>query len=219
MRKFLIVVTALALFALWPHTVLAEKKNWYFNFSGGINLLQNADNEGSGFSVESSFNNGATVLGSFGKKHRQWRLEGELSYRYNTLNTVDSISVAGTGAATGLGLNADGDVHKLGLMVNAIFDFDLNSRWSPFLLAGFGTSYISANDIQIAGTQVADDSDFVFAYQAGAGLNYNSSEKWSAGIQYRLFGTSDPEFDAVDGTSFSSETFSHEFLFNIMYKF
>ncbi|MGA0395095.1 MAG: outer membrane protein, partial [Rhodospirillales bacterium] len=188
----------LALSALGPFKANAAEKNWYFNFSGGTNILQDADNDGNNFSVESSFNRGATVLGAIGKKHRQWRLEGELSYRYNTLDTIDSVSVGGTGAATGLGLDADGDIHKFGLMVNAIFDFDLNSKWSPFILAGFGTSYINASDISIAGTRVADDSDFVFAYQGGVGLNYNSSESWSAGLQYRLFGTSDPKFDAVD---------------------
>ena len=223
-RTIVYVFTVLMLLASSPYVAQAaekvsQQKKWYFNFSAGTNILQDADNQGNNFNVVNSFNRGATVMGSVGKKHRQWRLEAELSYRFNTLDKIDSVSVGGTGAATGLGLEADGDVHKFGLMVNAIFDFNLNSKWSPFLLAGFGTSYISASDIKIVGTQVADDSDIVFAYQAGAGLNYTVSEKWSAGLQYRFFGTSEPEFQAVDGTDFSPEIFSHEFMFNIMYSF
>ena len=56
---------------------------------------------------------------------------------------------------------------------------------------------------------MADDSDTVFAYQLGVGLGYAITKVAILTIDYRFFGTLEPEYTDVSGASFSSDYFLH----------
>jgi opacity protein-like surface antigen len=62
-----------------------------------------------------------------------------------------------------------------------------------------------------------DDSDLVFAYQAGAGVAYEISPTLDLGLSYRFSGSADPTFD--DGVDkFDYESQAHNFLIGLTYR-
>jgi len=201
----------------WPASAAEE---WYGNLSAGVSLMDDADSSGRLLTLSNSFDAGPVVLGSVGwNSGKSWRLEGEVSYRKNDLSTFDSVAVAGLGAATGLNLAAAGDVTSFGFLLNAAYDFNTGSNWTPYLMAGIGFAHIKVNDAKIVNVRVADDSDTVFAYQIGAGIDYKIGDKWSVGLSYRYFAAADPSFTAVDRTEFDSEYSTHNILAGVTLKF
>ena len=73
--------------------------------------------------------------------------------------------------------------------------------------------------ICIAGfTSTYDESDTVFAYQAGVGLGYKIAEKTLLNLSYRYFATNDPELD--DGVDrVTAEFLSHNVFVGIVQEF
>lgn len=222
MKKTLgIGVFALSLLAFGLPATAAD--GWYVSGSGGFSALQDASvkdtvTAGSG-TGDAGFDNGFGLSGAIGHSWGAFRLEGELSYRENDLDDLDGITVNGF-LVTALGaVDLGGDVSSFGFMANGFYDFDTGSKWAPFLMAGIGGSKINLDVTSVAGTSTTyDESDTVFAYQAGAGLGYNFSPKTSVNAQYRFFGTSDPTFD--DGTdNVDGEYLSHNFWVGLTHRF
>ena len=107
-------------------------------------------------------------------------------------------------------------------MANVWFDFNPGSPWSPFVGGGLGVARISLNDVAITSltllgvpiplaspVPLADDDDWVFAYQVGAGIGYEVTPTTTISLGYRFFATADPDFTGVDGTPFDAEYRSH----------
>jgi opacity protein-like surface antigen len=149
-------------------------------------------------------------------------VKGELSYRKNDLSQLELIKItrAGIGTFTGsLGTVAlGGDISSLGFMVNAHRDFKTKGKWAPFVMAGIGGASINLDVNSAAGVAKSyDESDLVFAYQAGAGIGYNFTPTVSGNFQYRFFGTTDPTFDGVD--KIEAEYQNHNFMVGITKRF
>jgi opacity protein-like surface antigen len=216
MRKILgigIFVLLLLVYAV-PATAAGD---WYVSGNVGVSSLQDADWtdtwSGGNASGDMDFDQGFGISGAIGHSWGAFRLEGELSYRKQDLNQVDvkTLSVAGllfTGSAV---FDIEGDQSSLGFMANGYYDFATNSNWAPFVMLGVGGSRQNFDLTSIGGTAVAfDESDTVFAYQAGVGIAYNISPSTAVNISYRFFGTADPTFD--DGVdTFENEYKSHDF--------
>ncbi len=201
---------------------------WYASLGAGINIFPDSDINSSTFGVvdvEHSLNTGPLVLGAIGKELSSGlRVEGELSYRNNDYDDITvSINQTIFGTALSATTALSGDTSTFGFMANVAQDFNLKSksgrRIHPFVLGGLGFATVSVNDATALSTLLADDTDTVFAYQAGAGINYGLTEKLSAGVSYRLFGTSDPGFTAVDGTSFDIDVLNHSLLVGLTRNF
>ncbi len=192
---------------------------WYVSGGVGPAFLQDSSSTATDPSLgtadfDTEFDPGFGVHGAVGHSWDGFRLEGEVSYRKNDVDTLTVTST--TGAISSLNLDtlgsfdADGDVSALGFMANAWYDFDTGSPWKPFIGGGVGTARISLNDISSSTISLADDEDQVFAYQAGAGIGYELTPTVIVSLGYRFFGTSDPEFTAVNGTTtFDGEYRSH----------
>ena len=97
--------------------------------------------------------------------------------------------------AFGLSLPIDGDVKTLSLMANGFLDLMPNSQISPFFGGGIGIANVEA-DLDYPGLGSEDDT--VFAYQVAAGVSFAASENVNIDVQYRFFGTSDPEFGMIE---------------------
>jgi opacity protein-like surface antigen len=114
----------------------------------------------------------------------RFRPEVEISYRFNDIDLFEMDGLSPE--------EFDREISFLALMVNAYYDFDTGSAWQPFLGAGIGYGLM-----QIEGWTTHHDAG-AFAYQLIAGCGYALNEKWTIDLQYRLFGTQDPEFTTRD---------------------
>ena len=172
---------------------------YYVSGNVGVTILRDAGIAADSFTVlgvgvvaegETEFDTGYGLSGAIGHAWGPFRLEGELSYRKNDL---DKVTTTSTGVAT---FDLGGDTSSFGFMANGYYDFDTSGPWAPFLMAGIGGARLNLDITSVAGTAFTyDESDTVFAYQAGAGLGYKISPTTTTNLQYRFFGTADPTFD------------------------
>ncbi len=205
--------------------VPSAKAQWYASVNAGVTLLDDADFTDT-FAAGSAtgsidFDPGFGLSGAAGYSWGNFRLEGEISYRKNGLDEVqvDTLSVAGV-LFTSLGtFDIDGDTTALGFMANGWYDVDTGTPWVPFLGAGLGVARLNIDIESIAGVATTyDESDNVFAYQAGAGVGYKVTPTTTVSLSYRFFGTADPEFD--DGVDkVDTEYSSHNIMVGILGRF
>jgi opacity protein-like surface antigen len=199
------------------------RADWYVSGNVGGTFVNDSDltESGPGISGEGvlEFDTGYGANGALGYGWDNFRLEGEISYREADISslTVDSITV-GSVAITSLGtFDVDGDASSLGLMANAWYDFDTGTKWVPYIGGGVGGAQVTAQIDSIANVSVGfDESDWVFAYQAGAGIGYKITEAATVQLGYRYFGTSDPEFKTggvTDEVEFQSHNIEVGFRF------
>ena len=105
-------------------------------------------------------------------------------------------------------------------MGNLAYDFKKGSKFRPYVIGGLGVARVTVNDVTALSTLLVDDDDFVFALQVGAGINYEVSDKFSVGLSYRFFGTSEPDFTGADNTTkLSMENLNHSILAGLTINF
>lgn len=170
----------------------------YISGNVGIASVNDSNIKGGSDSGEMSFDNGFATTGAIGQTiGSAARVEIELGYRANNINKV---SLDGPGTAT-----VKGDISTYSLLGNAFYDFATGSRFTPFIGAGIGLANIEA-DIDLAGRE----DDNVFAYQLAAGGSMAVGENLNIDLQYRYFGTADPNFNGLD-----AEYDSHNLMFGL----
>lgn len=191
---------------------LAADPNWYVSGAGGATWFEQADGEVNGNSLETSFDTGYVFLGAGGYRFGNgFRAEGEFGYRRSSTDSTQINS--------GPEFNSDGSMSALSFMANGYYDFDVGMKIKPYIGGGIGVARVSANDIRINSTQLVDDSDTVFAYQAIGGLGYDLTQNLTAFVEYRYFATVDPSFNASNGGNYDSQFMSHNALLGVRYHF
>ena len=137
-----------------------------------------------------------------------------------TLNdNATSTAITNAGATGVTAGDVDGDVNAWGFMANAKYTFNRTGEVRPFVLAGLGMAKVSADNINVAGVSLTDDSDTVVAYQAGVGVSYQFSPTMSVDASYRLFQTADPTLNDSAGSPFDTSYTSHSFLVGMTFGF
>ena len=209
-RKHLSLVAGLAI-ALMVGTAHAydpsARKGGYVSGQLGLSVLEDSDIDvsGGGTIGELSFDNGwAGVIAGGYAFGNGWRLEGELGYRTNDL---DSATAAITGITAG-GASASGDMSATSLMLNVVYDFPLGMSVSPYLGLGIG-----AARVELDGDLGSDDTTEL-AYQAIAGVAVAVAENLELTADYRYFGTEDLDIDGVE-----LDYRDHTFLVGLRYRF
>lgn len=110
-----------------------------------------------------------------------FRLEGELSHRFNKLEPE--------GTVTG------DDVHAWAMMLNGILEFNHDGAIHPYVGLGAGLARIN---LRTTGVPATSDNDSVFAYQGLAGLAFDLSEQWTADIGFRHFVANEGRYLTTD---------------------
>ncbi len=172
------------------------------------NLSSNAE-------FDPGFNLGAGIGYNWGAA----RLEGEVAYAQNDVDTGDD---------NGTEFRGSGDISALSLMLNGYLDLGTFHFFSgptaegqqtpalsltPFVGAGIGAAQLSIDESQL-GPQGADEDDVVAAGQIGAGVGIALNELLTLDLSYRYFITEDPNFGGVDG-----EYDAHNLLVGLRYGF
>ena len=175
----------------------AQDKPWYVAAGLGASFVNDVDStDSTGVTITADLDTGIFGTGAFGRSFGNFRAEGELTYNANDVTTL---------SALGVSLDASGDVSTLGFMVNGYYDFDTNSKWTPYIGGGIGGANVSLNNLSVFGTTIADDDTTVLAYQAKVGVAYEFSPAWEGTLGYRFFGTEDADFVAPDSSPFSTD--------------
>ena len=116
-----------------------------------------------------------------------FRLEGEISHRFNQIQNTPLI-------------DAGGDVHAWAAMFNIYYDFNRGGNIEPYLGVGVGGAQVNASAHDLTGAQHhLDDKDTSVAYQAMAGLNFAVSPNMSVDVGYRWFTVPGGSYEDTNG--------------------
>lgn len=206
-------LTGLAVFATFvAFQPAAAQAQWYVGLDGGVDFLRDADiggreADGTPITDKSASHAGYALLMQGGYDFGGPKAEIELGWRSAGLKTLD-----------GHDSKYGGSTSSLSLMANGLYEFLPKSSWHPFLGAGLGAARTSVrwkNDEGI----FLKDADWVFAYQAIAGVSYDLNRNWALKAQYRYFGTLDPSYTSTSGDVGEVGYASHSILAGVTYKF
>ena len=180
----------------------------YARGSLGLHIINEASNDGNG-NYDTEFSPGFLMSIALGTRlENKFRVEGEFFYANATLKQL-------SGTVNNKVHNTEvvnGDMSTLAFMANVIYDFPNNSRLTPYVMGGVGLAGIFINEFSATEIAIADDMDWVFAAQLGAGTSFALDGRTNIEIGYRYFETENPEFSDVTGTPFKSIFSGHNFL-------
>lgn len=195
-------------FALTSAQAVAAQPSWYVGGMGGLTILHDSENTFTGGSTTNTEFDAGVGFGLVGGYEfgNGIRTEFELSYRTN-----------GADLQTSPLLGLSGSTSALAVMANGYYDLDMG-KFAPYLGFGAGFARVAA-DIDAGGNRLVDDSDVVFAYQLIAGVGYSITPRVVLALDYRFFGTTDPELTNTSGIKFDAEYFTQNFMLGVRYRF
>ena len=188
------LLAAAATLAITPAAQAYE--GLYGAIGAGLNLLKDGDvsNDGPGgsgafiFDSDADHSSGIGVYAALGYDWgNSWRTELEFSHRSNDINSIAAKpGFIGFPAGT-----IAGDSRAVALMLNLVRDFDMGTRFTPYIGGGVGFAdvdhdIIGANGPIAIGYGVHTRS---FAYQGIAGVAVELAESLALDVSYRYFGT------------------------------
>lgn len=167
---------------------LATASQPYISLSTGLGLMLDGDATLGDRTDEEAlgYKSGYVVEGALGTKTTNYRGELAVAYQTNELESLAGFDL------DELGIDADVDVEILSYMINGYRDFEVDSVFSPYLMAGVGFA-----DIKGKASTISTD-DTVFAYQVGLGLTLSAADNIDFDLGYRYFATNDAR-DIIDG--------------------
>jgi len=110
-----------------------------------------------------------------------------------------------------------GGMKTISTMANLAYDFTGETLFTPFVFGGVGLSSVGLDDVKGNGSDLYDDSDFVFAMQFGGGVSVPFDERLTIEASYRFFDAQDPEFQDSSGKIFTFEFSNHNFMLALRY--
>ena len=219
MKKTMLLTAGCALTVLSAMPALAAEKATGPYMSGhlGVAMPRDStitDSTAPGVSLEVDYDTGLALDLALGYKFGPTRLEGEIAYQKNDFN---DLTVVGVGSLKGAGIPFSADTKVTSFLLNGYYDFTNDSAFTTYITAGLGLAKVKASfawpDFGL-GSLNWSDSDTVFAYQIGAGVEYAINQTVSLDARYRYFATSDPSFETMD-----AEFSSHNLMLGAKVKF
>lgn len=160
-----------------------------------------------GDSLKVKFNDGTWGAHvALGAKHGAFRLETE----YNTGKTAHKK------------IDLDGDAAKANLrtesiLVNAYWDIDLCSRFTPYVSAGAGLAKLNFRAKSEDGVMKSNPSNF--AWQIGAGVSYAATDSIDVDLGYRYVDMGAARIMKMGDMEYKINTARHELYAGIRYNF
>ena len=168
----------------------ASAGGWYVGIEGGGNWIDDTDvrfdsiGGPPGSPSGASFETGWAALGTVGYGWNAVRIELELGYRANDIERFFNGKQRSSTV---------GEFNEFSQMLNVVYDWHASERISLSLGAGAGGDDILYENGATHGF-VIDDSDWVFAWQALAGVNYSLTPNMDLFLAYRYFNATEPQF-------------------------
>ena len=188
--KRIVLVIIYCCFLLLPALSLAAS-GLYGSVNAGVSWLADADWSMNGVNIgEAEYDAGYTVGVALGYMRDPFRVEGEIAYQANDMDTFNSLS-------------HPADFNLITYLANGYYDVDTGGAFTPYVTVGLGAATVSFSE-----TGSIDEDDTVFAYQLGVGVGYTMNERLILDFRYRYLATQDPEFSDPPNV-FEAETASH----------
>ncbi len=131
---------------------------------------------------------------AFGRRHSNTlRSEIEVGIRGN--DQVTDIVTGLPNSDLMFSEETDGRVTAISLMKNFIIDFDNNTRFTPYVGAGLGISYVEIERFDDDGSVNFEEGETLFSYQAIGGVATRLTSLADFIVEYRFLGTSEVEFE------------------------
>jgi len=174
----------------------------------GLGLSSSPDVTASGTSggkvVFDNSTMGAAVVGyDYGTN---WRAEAEISRRAAGLKSVAATAASGEALATSL-------------MVNAIYDLDVDSVVKPYVGVGVGLADVNIKNGTPFGGSSINKSDSVTAAQGIVGASYAMNDKIDLFGDYRYYKTAKADFTTAVGTKTSMDFTAHSAMVGLRFSF
>lgn len=196
----------------------------YVSVFGGVSLPQDTDMEirptdpslfGIAFIPATIYFDPSGVGGAaVGYQWNSLAFEGEVAFRREQ---VDSERIPFSPDPIPL----EGHQDATTLMANVYYNFDNDSRFTPYVGAGAGVAFLSLK-AGTPGSPPIEVDDTAAAFQAIAGLSYAMSDSASIGLEYRYFAAQRPsyEIDLGGATATADPQYrASEVLFRATFKF
>ena len=216
MKKIFLNITWAAVLVLILNSS-ATAAGFYIGIQGGGGILPDAratDSEG-GFNIsyDAGFDGSITAGYDLGNNYPDignGRVELEFNTASNDMDTAEFVE-------GNVGINGSADRNSI--MFNTIGEYVTRSGMIIYALLGLGWAEISLDNVSIGEEPLVNDSSSQLAYQAGLGVAWRLGERVAFDLGYRYYGTTDPEFTQIDGTSLDYEYASHRLLAGVRLHF
>ena len=136
-------------------------------------------------------------------------LRGELE-----LNNSHPIKFGGTGE----GYTSHFSLYKFSLMANGYYDFVNCSKWTPYVGAGLGMSWLKARLVE-NNTKVMNKHVTNLAWQVMAGVVYQINNRWAIDAGYRYADLGRVRKNYGDGYVDKFATREHDFMLGVRLSF
>ena len=202
MKKTLSLIATFLIAAMWSVNGFGGEK--YVSGSIGISWFNDStldyiysSDEGEDFTGTYGYGSGITLLGAFGCDYGDYRIEGELGYQQNDIESV-AIDLDFDGGPTPIEATSDASV--LSLLANGYYDIQLGGGIECYLTAGVGVAQVSIEtglgEVEIDGEIIDLDTEYdasetTLAYQLGAGVGIPVADNIMLDARYRYFATTD----------------------------
>jgi opacity protein-like surface antigen len=198
-RTSLLATTALVALTLAAPAANAAGSGWYVSLSGGANwvddssfALVNTVPSTTTFTLATNADTGWVVAGAIGYSLSGvmpgLRVEAEVGYRENQIDGTFLTSIT-AGPTTDSG-PVDADHQTFSVLANVWYDFDVGG-FKPYLGGGIGWAETEFEGTYIGTVSLVNTpfsfEDSGFAWQVGAGINFDISPNVMLGIGYRYF--------------------------------
>lgn len=175
MKKLAAIMGVCALVSI---TGTAQAQNWYVGGYGGMNYTHDGTANGNQKMV---YDLGFGVGGLVGyAMPNGLRLEGEIAYRSNDVDTINGVSVGS-------------DISSWAFMGNALYQFNTQSAIKPHIGGGLG---VARGTVATGGLEF---SDTVLAGQFIVGIDYKVAPDMALIVDYRHMITQDLGLGAGSG--------------------
>jgi len=135
------------------------------------------------------------------------RLEGEFFHDQNNTDGVKGYTGAG------------GHVSNNALFANALYDFNMGSRYTPYIGAGIGPDFIHVKSVGATGVGYLKGDTLDAAYQGIAGVSAQLDPNWAVTADYRYIASFDPKVDSTTGGQGRVDNASHNVMLGLRYSF
>jgi outer membrane protein OmpA-like peptidoglycan-associated protein len=180
---------------------LAQQKGVYVGLGAGLTIPEDSDITGAGINPSADLDLGWAGIASLGYAFGNGlRAEIEGGYRANDVDQLSGV------------VNGTGNVDAITVMLNVLYDFHNDTRFTPYIGAGVGWLNVSMDGVQPVGGAILDDSDDVLAYQGIVGIGYDLSQQVQMFVDYRYLGSDDANMRTSTNVGVETEYTTHTVL-------